>query len=90
MTLAIPTIHSNGTSQRELLAQLTNAIEAIRTAEAALGKTSPNGRDYYTQDPSAINAATQQHRERMYRLQTIGDELQTIGEAIVKANREAA
>lgn len=45
--VVIPQVHLNGTSARELLAQLTDANSALEAAIDALIKTRPNGRDYY-------------------------------------------
>ena len=41
-----PTIHLNGTSAGELIAEIENATYAINLACDALAKTAPNKRDY--------------------------------------------
>lgn len=41
-----PTIHLNGTSAGELIAEIENATGAINLACDALAKTAPNMRDY--------------------------------------------
>jgi DNA-binding ferritin-like protein len=43
----VPCVHSNGTSAKELLAQLDAVFDAIRELIRAMGNASPNGRDYY-------------------------------------------
>jgi hypothetical protein len=84
MTLMIPTIHLNGTSRGELLDQLKEAIGAIDAACVALGKATPNGRDYYPQSDGAIVQAQAQHTERRRRLVAVHDELMAIAEAILE------
>jgi len=73
-----PTIHSNGTSRQELLDQVCNAGHAIQDAMTALAKATPNGRDYYVQDPGAIKIALEEHNSQATRLQSVLDELQEL------------
>jgi len=49
-----PTIHLNGTSASELIAEIENATGAINLACDVLAKTAPNMRDY----PDYISRAT--------------------------------
>lgn len=81
-TLAIPTIHMNGTSRDALFADLCEAIRTLYDADLALARASPSGRDYYPQGPSAISIAMDQHAARLAKLREITKELETIAEAI--------
>lgn len=77
-----PTVHMNGTSRKELMAQYTGAMSAVRDAIEVLRQTVPNGRDYYPQGPDAILEASKAHRARVARLQATHDELEEIALAI--------
>jgi len=81
----VPTVHLNGTSRDELVAQLRTAIEAIHAAESALTKAAPHGRDYYPQGSDAIRVAQQEHAARLVKLQEIESELTEIALAIMDA-----
>lgn len=83
MTLAVPTIHMNGTSAQSLLDDICAALDAIRTAEDAMRKVTPNGRDYYPQGENAILEALRQHANRLHNLHAVHNELEEIAEAIV-------
>lgn len=76
--LAVPTVHLNGTSKDQLLAQLCDAGDALRSAITALANASPNARDYYPQGNSACRLAADQHASRMQRLESVLDELTEI------------
>ena len=82
MTLAIPTVHLNGTSREELMEQLLNAVEALRVAIDAVSAACPNGRDYYVQGPDATQEALRQHANRLHNLTAVRVELNEIAEAI--------
>jgi hypothetical protein len=82
MTLAIPTIHLNGTSRESLLQDLIKALEALTDATDAVQKCSPNARDYYVQGNEAFPLARSQHEKRLQALYTIRDELEQIALAI--------
>jgi hypothetical protein len=84
--MMIPTIHLNGTAAQDLISQLCDAMAAIRDAEAALVRCSPNGRDYYPQGPDAINKAVREHNARIEKLNAVGAELVAITEAVVAAD----
>jgi hypothetical protein len=77
-----PTIHLNGTSRQELLDGYVVTLSAVCDAIIALGKTYPNGRDYYVQGPDATHNAMEEHRARLQRLISVRDELNEIAEAI--------
>lgn len=82
MALAIPTVHLNGTSGKELLAQLLRAYHAVREAERLLGAACPHNRDYYVQLGNHGQEAREQHASRMQRLHSVAVELETIAIAI--------
>jgi len=56
-TLAIPTIHLNGTSADDLIEGLVRARHALNEAVSLLQDAAPNGRDYYVQTPSTFSLA---------------------------------
>lgn len=85
MSLAIPMIHSNGTSREQLQRDLEAAVHSLRDAREALQQTAPNGRDYYVYQGSTdvFNQARSEYDSRQRRLQEVIDELMEIWGAIV-------
>jgi hypothetical protein len=81
-TLTTPTIHLNGTNQRDLLERLQTAYVAVGEALTALCATYPHGRDYYVQGPTAIQTAIAEHHSRLKRLSAVQDELQWLAIAV--------
>jgi hypothetical protein len=81
-TLAVPTIHLNGTSRENLMEDLLGAYHALTEAITALGRACPNGRDYYPQGNDALSAALEDHRSRLARLESVKAELMQVAEAI--------
>ena len=75
---ASPTVHMNGTGYLTLHAEAEAATHAVDAAINALCKSAPNGRDYYVQDAIAVHAATDQHWDRVKRLQSVKAELEFI------------
>jgi hypothetical protein len=73
-----PTIHRNGTSPEELLSQVLKVADALRDAITALCWATPNGRDYYVQDPGALKLALEEHNERATKLQEVLDDMQAL------------
>ena len=82
MTLAIPTIHLNGTSRAELVKQVEDAAHAVQAAIRAVEQACPNGRDYYPQGSDAIQEALRQQANRLHNLTAVNRELCEIWEAI--------
>ena len=82
MALSVPTVHLNGTSQTELLTQLTTAADAVRDAITAVQKACPNGRDYYPQGRDATQEALRQHDNRLRCMADVLCELVEIAEAV--------
>jgi hypothetical protein len=84
-TLQMPMVHLNGTGKDSLLEQLSNASDALNDAYAAIKQAVPNGRDYYPLGPAAMQAATDQHFDRLRRLDAIKAELDAMAEHIYDA-----
>lgn len=76
--LQAPLCHLNGTSKKELLEQLENAYTAIGDAYDVLKRAAPNARDYYPLGAEAMARATDQHYDRLKRLDSVRDELTEI------------
>ena len=81
-SLARPTVNLNGTSASALLAGYVKALEALQLATEAVQQTQPHGRDYQTLEPAAFTEAALQHRQRLYALATVRDELQALAEHV--------
>ena len=77
-----PTIHLNGTSKRELMAQHLKAGTALSAAVNALCAAAPNGRDYYVQGDTAVQEAQAEHESRIKALGAVFADLEKIIEAI--------
>ena len=88
MKYAVPTIHRNGDTAQELLAQITNAGKAIREAQKALQLACPNARNYYTMIPPNYPQAVREHEARLTKLHTIYAELVEIANSIQDQERE--
>lgn len=73
-----PTIHINGTSKSDLVADLRDSHYAVRAAIRILSEAGPHGRDYYPQGPDAINRAIEEHRSRLSRMESVLKELEDI------------
>lgn len=81
-TLAIPSVHLNGTARADLLEGYCDAIDALHAAGRKLAAAYPNGRDYYVQPGNAIGVAMAQHEARMLKLREVISELEEIAQAI--------
>lgn len=75
-TIIHPTVHLNGTHRDDLLEEYSDAVDAIQSALDAL--PNPNGRDYYPQGPSAIDAAIDQYGRWELKLKEVKRELEAI------------
>ena len=80
--MIVPTIHLNGTSKESLLEDLDSAFDALDVAFNKLKRTAPNGRDYYPQGPDALQKATDEHFDRLRKVQEVVDDLQSLMIAI--------
>lgn len=79
---ALPTIHLNGSSPKDLFENAREALGALRKAISAVEGTGPNGRDYYPQGDGAIAVAVSEHCDRLKRIQSVIAELETLAEHI--------
>lgn len=80
--MTLPTIHMNGTTKDALIESLCEASQTLDLAYQALKQTAPNGRDFYPQGPAALNAATDEHCDRLRRLDGIKKEIDALTLAI--------
>lgn len=76
--MTFPTIHMNGTSGERLLDDISRARHALNKAYETLKQTAPNGRDYYLQGPNAIHEATQEHMDRLRKIDLVMAELEAL------------
>jgi hypothetical protein len=80
--MQLPTIHLNGSSQISMVESLCMTSAALETALMALKQTAPNNRDYYPQGREAYETALQEHISRMYRLNSLKNEVDELAIAI--------
>jgi len=73
--VTVPTIHANGTSRQRLLEGYIEAFHAVQLAAQAVRSTAPNPRDY---GPLALDAAVDEHMDRLRRLRDVQDELEAL------------
>ena len=73
--MQFPVINMNGSNGQELLDQIMAAVNAVRAARVAVGKTIPHGRDYQTLDVNAYSAARDEHWTRCHTLGNLEREL---------------
>ena len=78
MAPAAPVVHLNGTGWTDLFGQYEAAWLAVGFAVKELCKAAPNGRDYYVQEPGAIERAQDEHGDRVRRLLGVQAELEAI------------
>lgn len=80
--MQLPTIHHNGTAKPSLIDALCAASAALDAAYNALKQTAPNGRDFYPQGPDAIRNATEEHLDRLRRVDAVKSEIDRMAIAI--------
>jgi len=83
--MMFPTIHINGSSPEYLLESARYALDSLRAAVLQVEGTAPNGRDYYPQGDGAIAVAVSEHCDRLKRIQSVVEDLQTLAEHIADA-----
>lgn len=88
-SLAIPTVHRNGTAYEDLFEQVMIAREALEGAVKALRRMSPNGCDYYLQGEVAIMEASSQHSDRIRAVEKILEELYEVAIGIADQEERA-
>ena len=81
-SLAIPAIHNNGTSKKELVDNLKEVYSSLREALNKLRKTAPHMRDYYTNQNNDYEIAEVQFNNRYCAIVKVMNELQQIAIAI--------
>jgi hypothetical protein len=86
-SLAIPTVHLNGTGKDDLLEALEVAYSVLGEAYRALKRTAPNGRDYYVQPAGALEQAVSEHHARLKAVDDVRSQLSDIAEAIQAQGR---
>ena len=82
MNVPLPTIHMNGTSARQLLADNADAFTQIRLALEAMARAAPNGRDYYPQGNDATKEAIRAHNKHADALRDAMCHFETIAEHV--------
>lgn len=63
MNITPPNVNINGTSQDDLVKQVSDVANALRSLKEAMLKATPHGRDYY--DPEMARKARNEHSERL-------------------------
>lgn len=81
--MKFPTIHLNGTSADSLLEGWNEAYIEISEALRKLALVAPNGRDYYVQEPGALQVAQDEHFARMQKLQDVLKDLEALSENVL-------
>jgi phage-related tail protein len=81
-TLAVPTVHLNGSNGETLREAAIEAAYALSRALNALQETYPDGRDYYPQGDGAMKNARDQHEARCEAIAKMRDEMASIAEQI--------
>ena len=80
-----PTLHLNGTSRAALADDWSAFSSALREAESACERASPNGRDYYPQGGDAIGGATREHQARCKAVRALREDANAMLEHIMDA-----
>lgn len=75
--ITLPILTKGGSCPDTLLHDLTEALNAVYTAEKLVGQTAPHARDYAA-DRNAYTAARNEHSARMHKLEVIKTELQQL------------
>lgn len=78
--MIIPKIHMNGSSQAELVRQISETNRALEKALDTLRNMAPNARDYYI--TGNFKEAEAEHIARMEAVKAVQDEIMQIGEGI--------
>jgi hypothetical protein len=81
-TPALPTIQPDGTSTKDLQAQIQQAIDAVDGAIRALQHSTPHPRDYDPQDSTLWGIAHGEHYARLSKLVSVVCELEMIAIAL--------
>lgn len=78
--IVTPFIHMNGTSPAGLRKPLEEAYSKLNEAYDAIKQCAPNGRDYYPYHEyhQVLGKATEQHMDRLRRIDSIKSEIEEI------------
>lgn len=83
--LVVPDVHQNGTHPSSLIGELVESRGLLSDAFDALKRAGPNGRDYYShRTPGALKLATEQHDDRLRRIDELIQEIDHLVEEIDK------
>jgi hypothetical protein len=85
--MMIPTVHLNGTSKGNLLAELDTAVAALNGAYDALRQVTVHGRDYYVQGDAAYPQARTEMDRRLVKLAEVQAELIEMRAAVNKQGK---
>lgn len=77
-----PTIHTNGSDPKTMLDDAQMAAHGLDKAAKAFRLCAPHGRDYYTQKPGALEAATKEYRSHLTNMLQARDYLVKLAEHI--------
>lgn len=80
--MQFPMIHTNGTAPAALFDAYMKAVDAARALEEALLGCAPNGRDYYPISAFAVAEATEEHRARMGKVESVRRDLEELAEFV--------
>ena len=83
--MMIPSVHLNGTSQKNLLAELETAYSAVNAANDALRQVTVHGRDYYVQGDHAYPQARHEMDARLGALEQVMSDLLVMHQAIERS-----
>ena len=80
--MIFPTVHLNGTSQKQLLDDYCDMGHALNAAMEKMIQNGPNGRDYY---PLGFVQARKEHMDRIAKIHAVKAEIDQIAEYIADA-----
>ena len=80
--MIFPTIHLNGTSQKQLLDDYCDMGHALNAAMEKMIQNGPNGRDYY---PLGFVQARKENMDRIAKIHAVKAEIDQIAEYIADA-----
>lgn len=82
--IAVPSVHLNGTSEKGLTDPIEKVRSHLRDAHDTLRHASPHMRDFYTQENASASfaLASEQHFDRISRIEVLIEELETLQMAI--------
>jgi hypothetical protein len=85
-----PIVHLNGSGERHLLENYSNAIIALRDAQKAMAESYPHMRDYYILKDGAerFHRADDAHMARLRKVEEIIAEFEALGAAVIEQSRE--